>query len=241
MAITYDQAGVTYDSTLYTYNGEAFQPSVFPVAGVYIAFTDGPYVAAPAWTEVTTYVRGLSIHRGRSSDFDQFDTGTAQLVLDNRDRRFDPFYTSGPYYTKLTPRRQIRVVGQIGGSTYEVFRGYIAGWPVEWTDAGYDSTVTIQAFDALGLMANEIVPTDWADYVTRGLNPIRYWKCNDSRTTLTIRDSAGVGTALDLVAAAGSGNLFEIPTLSEGFPSDALFAIGIVQSAVQASDNSQQN
>ncbi len=55
MAITYDQAGVTYDSTLYTYNGEAFQPSVFPVAGVYIAFTDGPYVAAPAWTEVTTF------------------------------------------------------------------------------------------------------------------------------------------------------------------------------------------
>jgi hypothetical protein len=185
MAITYDQAGVTYDSTLYTYNGEPFSPSVFPVAGVYIAFTDGPYVASPAWTEVTTYVRGLSIHRGRSSDFDQFDTGTAQLVLDNRDRRFDPFYTSGPYYTKLTPRRQIRVVGQIGGSTYEVFRGYIAGWPVEWTDAGFDSTVTIQAFDALGLMANEIVPTDWPDYYTTPTAPLAYWKLNDTRATNT--------------------------------------------------------
>jgi hypothetical protein len=181
MAITYDQAGVTYDSTLYTYNGEPFSPSVFPVAGVYIAFTDGPYVASPAWTEVTTYVRGLSIHRGRSSEFDQFDTGTAQLVLDNRDRRFDPFYTSGPYYTKLTPRRQIRVVGQIGGSTYEVFRGYIAGWPVEWTDAGYDSTVTIQAFDALGLMANEVVPTDWLTEYLSNITSYLYFTGAGSR------------------------------------------------------------
>lgn len=223
MAITYDQAGVTYDSTLYTYNGEPFSPSVFPVAGVYIAFTDGPYVAAPVWTEVTTYVRGLSIHRGRSSDFDQFDTGTAQLVLDNRDRRFDPFYTSGPYYTKLTPRRQIRVVGQIGGSTYEVFRGYIAGWPVEWTDAGYDSTVTIQAFDALGLMANEIVPTDWADYVTRSYSPTVYFKGNDSQGSQVILDAISGTKTLTNTNAATNPYFFEAPQLAPGAASQSVF------------------
>jgi hypothetical protein len=222
MAITYDQAGVTYDSTLYTYSGQPVVSSGFPVAGVFIAFTDGPYVAAPAWTEVTTYVRGLSIHRGRSSDFDQFDTGTAQLVLDNRDRRFDPFYTSGPYYTYLTPRRQIRVVGEANGVIYEVFRGYIAGWPVEWTDAGYDSTVTIQAFDALGLMANEVVPTDWPDYYARNIGAAsggtvalrRYWRCNDSRTTEVIRDQYVGGLSMSTVST--NPVFFEQPSLAEG-------------------------
>ena len=149
------------------FRSETYLSSPFPVAGVFIAWNDGPYVANPAWTEITTLVREISIRRGRSDDFEQFDTGTAQLVLDNRARTFDPFYTSGANYLKLTPRRQIRIVGQIGGSTYEVFRGYVAGWPVTWSDAGYDSTVTIQAFDALGLMANEVLPTDWPDFYTR--------------------------------------------------------------------------
>ena len=185
MPITYDQTGVTYDASAYTYNGDGFQPTVFPVAGVYIAFTDGPYVASPAWTEVSTYVRGITTHRGRSSDFDQFDTGTAQIILDNRDRRFDPFYTSGPYYGNLIPRRQIRIVGQIGGSTYEVFRGFVAGWPVSWSEAGKDSTVTLQAFDGLGLMANEQVPTDWPHYYTYGATPFAYWQLNDPRAAGT--------------------------------------------------------
>jgi hypothetical protein len=232
MAITYDQAGVTYDSTLYTYNGEPFSPSVFPVAGVYIAFTDGPYTATPAWTEVTTYVRSITTHRGRSSDLDQFDTGTAQIVLDNRDRRFDPFYTSGPYYPNgLTPRRPIRIVGQIGGQTYEVFRGFVAGWPVTWSEAGKDSTVTIQCFDALGLMANEVVPTDWADFYTRAQSPTVYFKGNDSQGTAIIRDaiSNGVKTMTNANSATNP-NFFEAPNITPGAPSTSVFCASYVGS-----------
>lgn len=224
MPITYDQSGVTYDAAAYTYNGEGYQPTVFPIAGVYIAFTDGPYVASPAWTEVTQYVRGITTHRGRASDLDQFDTGTAQLVLDNRDRRFDPFYTSGPYYPNgLTPRRQIRIVGQIGGSTYEVFRGFIAGWPVTWSEAGYDSTVTIQCFDALGLMATEVVPTDWPDYYTRTLNPIRYYRANDSQGSTILRDSIG-NESLTNSNPASLPNYFATPPLAAGFNTNSAFA-----------------
>ena len=223
MPITYNQSGVTYDAAAYTYNGDGYQSTVFPIAGVFIAFTDGPYVASPAWTEVTQYVRGITTHRGRASDLDQFDTGTAQLVLDNRDRRFDPFYTSGPYYPNgLTPRRQIRIVGQIGGSTYEVFRGFIAGWPVTWSEAGYDSTVTIQCFDALGLMATEVVPTEWPDYITRNIATTaggtialrRYWRCNDSRTTQTIRDQYIGGLSMSTVSTNPA--FFEQPPLAAG-------------------------
>lgn len=225
MPITYNQSGVTYDAAAYTYNGDGYQPTVFPIAGVYISFTDGPYTATPAWTEVTTYVRSITTHRGRSSDLDQFDTGTAQIVLDNRDRRFDPFYTSGPYYPNgLTPRRPVRIVGQIGGQTYEVFRGFVAGWPVTWSEAGKDSTVTIQCFDALGLMANEQVPTEWADYITRSIGPARYFKCNDSAATAVARDSVGNGS-VQLVNAlpATYANMFETGSMDDGLLSNSLF------------------
>mgnify|MGYP003345720616 CR=1 FL=1 len=210
-----------------------------PTVTVEVAFNSGPYVASPTWTDITSDVREISIRRGRGDDFEQFDTGTAQLVLDNRARKYDPFYTSGTYYLKLTPRRQIRIRGTTNGVTYDVFRGYVAGWPVTWSDAGYDSTVTIQAFDALGLMANEVLPTDWPDFYTRSLSPVRYWKCNDARTSNTITDQAGVGTALN--QTLGSGNtLYEVPALAEGLPSTGLFSSGGGSSSAQVTSTTDQ-
>ena len=81
----------------------------YPAAVVEIAFDDGPYVVSPTWTDVTAYVRELTIDRGVNDDWNLVASGSATVVLSNRDRRFDPFYTSGPYYGKLLPRRQIRI------------------------------------------------------------------------------------------------------------------------------------
>jgi hypothetical protein len=204
----------------------------YPAAVVEISFVSGPYVSSPTWVDVTSYVREITIHRGRGDDFEQFDTGTAQLVLDNRDRRFDPFYTGGPYYGNLTPRRQIRIRGTANATTYDIFRGYVAGWPVQWSQAGKDSTVTIQAFDALGLMANEIVPTDWVDYYSREIGNVaggsvalrRYWRCNDSRTTEIIRDQYVGGLSMSTVST--NPVFFEQPPLAEGISGTSA---GIVQ------------
>jgi len=229
MPINYDQSGVVYDSTTYTYDGEVFSPSVFPTGGVFIAWNDGPYVANPGWTEITPYVREISIRRGRADDLEQFDTGTAQLVLDSRTRTFDPFYTSGPYYLKLTPRRQIKIVAQIGGVNYDVFRGYVAGWPVTWSEAGFDSTVTIQAFDALGLMANETLPTDWPDFYTRAQNPTVYFKCNDSQGSTILRDAISNGAKwLKNRNPATNPNFFETPAIVPGAPSSSIFAANYI-------------
>lgn len=218
MPTPYNDPNVTYDTATVQYDGTAGGPQTpYPNVGVFIAFDDGPYVASPAWTDVSTMVREITIHRGRGDDFEQFDTGTAQLVLDNRARTFDPFYTSGAYYGKLTPRRQIRIVGQANGVNYDVFRGYVAGWPVQWSQAGKDSTVTIQAFDALGLMANEIVPTDWPDYITRSLTPTHYWKLNDTQNVTTILDSVGT------LHLAASPKPFSIPPLASGLLSQGQY------------------
>ena len=89
----------------------------YPVSKVYIGFDDGPYVLNPTWTEVTSSVRSMTIDRGRSDDWGTFN-GSATVELNNRARLYDPFYTSGTYYGKLLPRRQIKIEATYGGTTY---------------------------------------------------------------------------------------------------------------------------
>ena len=151
----------------------------YPVAKVYIAFDDGPYVASPTWTDVTTYVREINVQRGRADELSDFESGNATVVLDNRSRIFDPFYTAGTYYGKLLPRRQIKIEAYKPTDPYPVFRGFIEGWPVSITDAGFDATVTVQCFDALGLLADEELPDDISSTYLLSLSPRHYWPLND--------------------------------------------------------------
>ena len=149
----------------------------WPTPKVEIAFDDGPYVVSPTWTDVTSYVFSADIHRGRKDDYSPF-VGTAMVVLNNIDRQFDPFNTAGTYYGKLLPRRQIKITGTSGGTSYSVFRGFIAGWPASFEQGGKFGTVSLQCFDALSLMAQEQMPDLLYDY-TQTLLPYAYWRLND--------------------------------------------------------------
>ena len=168
----------------------------YPVAVVEVAFTDGPYVVSPTWTDVTAYVRSMDISRGIPDDWTLQADGSATVTLSNRDRRFDPFNTTGPYYGNLLPRRQIRIRATHGGTTYDVFRGFIAGWPPEWTDAGTDSTVTLFCFDALQLLGSSSLPSDWAMGYLRAQSPRHYWEMDDPiawyTNQITLKDLGNV-------------------------------------------------
>jgi hypothetical protein len=158
-------------------------------------------------------VRAINTSRGRTDDWQNFDSGSATVVLDNRDRRFDPMYSSGPYYGNLQPRRQIRIDATTDNVTYcDVFRGYVDGWPVEISDAGYDSTVTVSCYDALGLIAQNTIPADWSDNYITSLNPTHYWRLNK-----TI-DPSGLPTTSGALASytfddVGTGNAPMVPLL----------------------------
>lgn len=171
-----------------------------PTVKVEVAWTDGPYVASPTWSDITTYVRSISTSRGRTDDWQNFDSGSATLVLDNRDRRFDPTYTAGPNYGNLQPRRQIRVTADAGtgGGYVALFRGYVDGWPVRLSDAGFDSTVTITAYETLGLIAQEQLPADWADDYILSLSPTHFWRLDDTINPADIPTTPATRTNLQL-------------------------------------------
>lgn len=198
-----------------------------PTVRVRIAFADGPYVASPTWTDVTSYVRAVNTSRGRTDDWQDFDSGTATVVLDNRTRRFDPTYTAGPYYGNLQPRRQIYIDATTdGGSTYKnVFRGYIDSWPVTLTAAGFDSTVTVNCYDTLGLISQNTAPYDWADAYIRSLNPIRYIKCDDivdasNPAATKFTDYGSINNPL--VYESGTAVLQNIDSIAPGLPYKAV-------------------
>ena len=159
----------------------------WPTPKVSIAFDDGPYVASPVWTDITSYVYSADVSRGRSDDYSQF-IGTAQVVLDNNSRLFDPFYTSGTYYGKLLPRRQIKIEGVSNSVTYAVFRGFVDGFPAAWDQAGKFATTTLSCFDGLSLLSQELLPDYVYDY-TKSLSPTNYWRCNDGQASTTITDA----------------------------------------------------
>ena len=197
----------------------------YPTPIVEIAFDHGPYELNPTWTPVTQWCWSMTIDRGRSDDWGDFD-GSASVTLNNRDRRFDPYNTSGPYYGRLLPRRQIRIRAQTttGGTTttHDVFRGFIDGWAPQWTDAGTNSSVTLSCFDAFQLLAAEQLPADWASGYILGTSPRHYYPCNEPispySTTTTLTDLGSYPQNLTTTAIATSGSQL---------------AVGLVNSSVQ--------
>jgi len=123
-----------------------------PAVVVEIAFTTAPG-ATPTWTDVSAYVRGGSIHRGRQNELARYEAGTCTLRLDNRTRRFDPTYTSSPYYPNVRPMKKIRVSAAWSTTTYPLFVGFIESWPQDWPGHrdGVVEVTAVDGFKALGL------------------------------------------------------------------------------------------
>ena len=211
----YDSATL-YDSAVVTYDGRNSWDTS-PSISIYLAFDGTPYQVTPVWTDVTGYVSQVDTDRSRSDDFSAF-VSTATVVFRNETQLFSPFNTSGTYYGKLKPRLQIKIEATVLGNIYPVFRGFCAGFPVSQTDAGYASTVTVQCFDALALLATELV----ADYVydyTLSLSPVHYWRCNDSLGSTTITDEVG---GRNMSPQSGTGNYTTGVQLSKSLTTPAI-------------------
>ncbi|HXI16395.1 MAG TPA: hypothetical protein VNM48_08480, partial [Chloroflexota bacterium] len=115
-----------------------------------IALTTAP-TAAPAWTSVTAYAESFSLRRGRQGPLETAGAGTATLRLANGDRRFDPRHTTGPYYGTLKPMRRLRIRATWSGITYDLFHGYVSGWPQSRESYGIQ-VVTLSCADAFKVL-----------------------------------------------------------------------------------------
>ena len=110
--------------------------------------------------DISEYCQEVSITRGRSDQFSQFNAGQCSITLLNNDRRFDPINTASPYYdvaaerSGVVPRRKLTVKS----GTNFLFTGRITDIDVVYN---YNlSTVQFTAADDFVLLANTVIEAD---------------------------------------------------------------------------------
>lgn len=106
--------------------------------------------------DVTGYVMadpGITISRGRSSEFDNFQSGTCTFHLNNEGRRFDPTNASSPYIAVLKPSRMVVLQFSYAGVGETFYLGYLDGWPQSQDRADRRPVVEIVCKDFLSILS----------------------------------------------------------------------------------------
>ena len=165
-----------------------------------IAFDSDPLDSSQTFTDVSSFLRGFKISRGRASNLSQFQPGTALIQLDNTDNRFSPnqtthFFDSSNNRTKVQPLKRIRIKAAQGGTTYTLFHGFVESFPVNYGLQGQDSTTNIKAVDVFKLLNNATL-----DSVG--------WKLGTSLLGQTTRLAFGQAQELSSIRAANILNSF---------------------------------
>ena len=160
--------------------------------------------------DITSAVRTIDTSRGRRRSLDRFATGTCTIVLDNRNRAFDPTNTAGPYYNStvgasgIVPAVPIIVRATWQGTTYTVFRGFIDSWAFAYGPGGVgDATATIVCSDAFKALSAVI-----------GGLPTSASISSSGTTTVDIGTSSGSGMttssvgSYDVISTTTSYNVY---------------------------------
>lgn len=184
------------------------------------AFGDAPLDTSPSWTDITGYVRDVQLVRGRNSEFSTYAPGTASLRLDNRDRRFDPEHTSGPYYGDLVPMVPVRITTTYSSSTYTLFYGYAQGWPTAYNTANTDAVATVNCVDGTRLLGNtRLAKSAIAQQVTNNSASF-YWPFQE----IVTRDDGRLATFDVVTGVPMISSIVELRTIEAGFPVGASIA-----------------
>lgn len=106
--------------------------------------------------DVTEYVRSVRMKSGRSTIQDKFTAGQMSIVFENRDRVFDPNYTSSPIYGAVKPRHRLIFYVTTAYAEFGLLTGWIDAWSFDY-DVSTESTATASASDAFTVLSNQII------------------------------------------------------------------------------------
>ncbi len=171
---------ITPSNNLYpgagTFAGQGFLPLLLVMYS-----TDDAATPVPTWTYVPdARVRSFSISRGRETQLQEVDAGTASLVLDNRNRAFDPLVNSA-----IRPMNRFWLREQFSGVTESLFYGYAESYDQSWPGwGGSDAEVQVSLVDEFKVLALEALPVtspprdNYSD-VVQADEPAGYWSMDD--------------------------------------------------------------
>jgi hypothetical protein len=143
----------------------------FPRLVIQAAFGSAPDDDPPTWTTIhdtdtaTGYVRSLRYRRGRSNQLARFDTGTAELLLRNDDRAWDPQNTASPFYPYVRPMLAFQAYAVWLGVTYPLTKQFANGFPRRRIGPIY-AEAQIGLSDAMKRFAKKRIPPAQATVTT---------------------------------------------------------------------------
>jgi hypothetical protein len=188
-----------------TYPGQGLQPLVRVRYS-----TDDASVATPSWTEVaSSEFRSFSTSRGRESELSEINAGTATVVVDNRERVFDP-----ALHPEIRPNNQWWLYEEFSGEIQDIFRGWADSYDQTWP-GGMDAEAVVQLTDEFKVLAGDELPTtnpprSSFEELVKFDRPSGFWRMDDHETSLIgkslfIARSRGLPAelVLELKAAVG--------------------------------------
>jgi hypothetical protein len=182
---------------------------------VEVAFNGGYNVPAASWTwtDVSDYLELaelITINIGRGDERSTADANTCTLVLDNRDRRFTPGYTGGPYGSNVKLGRPIRVrATPVDGAVSTRFLGFIDEIELGWT-TGTDAyaAVTVSASSRLSRLGQTATLKSIIEQAILVDAPVAYYTFGEAVGAGQANDSSGNKAAPLPMAGVGADVVF---------------------------------
>lgn len=117
-------------------------------------------VTGDVWTDITPWVRHWSVREGAGradTPTLRYEAGTATIVLNDGDRRFDAANLAGPYVSGdvslIQPMVRVRIRAVWRGITYPVYYGFADDWQPDYQGNDWTYT-TLTATDASKIFAD---------------------------------------------------------------------------------------
>ena len=144
-----------------------------------VSFDDAS-VDPPTWIDYTSRAAVVSSSRGRESELSQFDAGSGEAELRNRDRVLDPLNNAA-----VRPMNRLWILERFGGVAYSIFKGYTESWQQRYDSSGVlDATATASASDERKLLGWQAMPgfsperSSYDELIASDL-PDGYWPLSD--------------------------------------------------------------
>lgn len=141
------------------------------MAGIGVAFDDSALADDPTFTRLDErggyqLAAGFTIERGRDDLTQAMATGTSSVALIDRDGLADPTNPTGPFYGKLLPRRQVKIMrwNPVTDTWSTRFKGFSKAWRYAIDPSGNLATGSLEIVDAFDFLASLVLtPGDQGD------------------------------------------------------------------------------
>jgi hypothetical protein len=109
------------------------------------------YYDGANYTTFNAPIQSISISRGRSRQFNRFESGSAVINFFDSDRKLDPLNTSSAYYGEIVPRMRF----QLEADSTIIYTGVVTDWDNSYDLVG-NNTASASCSDAFTVASNTV-------------------------------------------------------------------------------------